>query len=68
MVVQSGGGPGHKQYWFRRSADFPQTRVSDHRIGLTLHQLPAIMEGDLDEMIEALTAWDQSRKLAETTA
>jgi peptide chain release factor 1 len=51
-----------------RTYNFPQTRVSDHRVGLTLHQLPSVMEGDLDEMIEALTAWDQSRKLAETTA
>src|ERR671918_175551 len=51
-----------------RTYNFPQTRVSDHRIRLTLHQLPSVMEGDLDEMIEALTAWDQSRKLAETTA
>jgi peptide chain release factor 1 len=51
-----------------RTYNFPQTRVSDHRIGLTLHQLPSVMEGDLDEMIEALTAWDQSRKLAESTA
>ena len=51
-----------------RTYNFPQGRVSDHRIGLTLHKLPAIMEGDLDETIDALTAWDQSRKLAETTA
>ena len=51
-----------------RTYNFPQTRVSDHRIGLTLHKLPAVMEGDLDELIEALTAWDQGQKLAETTA
>jgi peptide chain release factor 1 len=51
-----------------RTYNFPQGRVSDHRIGLTLHKLPAVIEGDLDETIEALTAWDESRKLAETTA
>jgi len=51
-----------------RTYNFSQTRVSDHRIGLTLHRLPDMLEGDLDEMIDALTAWDQSRKLAESTA
>jgi peptide chain release factor 1 len=50
-----------------RTYNFPQGRVSDHRIGLTLHKLPAVIEGDLDEVIDALTAWDQGRKLAETT-
>jgi peptide chain release factor 1 len=50
-----------------RTYNFPQGRVSDHRIGLTLHKLPAVVEGDLDEVIDALTAWDQGRKLAETT-
>ena len=49
-----------------RTYNFPQGRVSDHRIGLTLHKLPAVIEGDLDELIDGLTAWDQSRKLAET--
>jgi peptide chain release factor 1 len=48
-----------------RTYNFPQARLSDHRIGLTLHKLTEIMEGDLDGTIEALTAWDQSRKLAE---
>jgi peptide chain release factor 1 len=51
-----------------RTYNFPQGRVSDHRIGLTLHRLPAIIEGDLDELIEALTGWDESRKLAESVA
>ena len=35
-----------------RTYNFPQTRVSDHRIGLTLHKLPAVMEGDIDELID----------------
>jgi peptide chain release factor 1 len=51
-----------------RTYNFPQARVTDHRIGLTLHRLPAVMEGDLDELVEALTAWDQSKKLAESAA
>ena len=51
-----------------RTYNFPQGRVSDHRIGLTLHKLPAIVEGDLDELVDALVAWEQGRKLAESTA
>jgi len=39
-----------------RTYNFPQTRVTDHRINLTLHQLDSILEGDLDELIEALRA------------
>jgi peptide chain release factor 1 len=46
-----------------RTYNFPQGRVSDHRINLTLHRLPAILEGDLDEIVEALSAEDQQRKL-----
>jgi peptide chain release factor 1 len=51
-----------------RTYNFPQGRVTDHRIGLTLHRLPAVMEGDLDELIDALVAWDEGKKLAETPA
>jgi peptide chain release factor 1 len=51
-----------------RTYNFPQGRVSDHRINLTLHRLPAILEGDLDETIDALRDWDQSQKLAETVS
>jgi peptide chain release factor 1 len=48
-----------------RTYNFPQGRVSDHRINLTLYNLPKIMEGDgLDEMIEALVAEDQAARLA----
>jgi peptide chain release factor 1 len=46
-----------------RTYNFAQTRVTDHRIGLTLHRLPAILEGDLDELIEALTAAEQAERL-----
>ncbi|MBI4637432.1 MAG: peptide chain release factor 1 [Candidatus Rokubacteria bacterium] len=46
-----------------RTYNFPQTRVTDHRIGLTLHRLPAVLEGDLDELIDALTAAEQAERL-----
>jgi peptide chain release factor 1 len=46
-----------------RTYNFPQARVTDHRIGLTLHRLPTVLEGDLDELIEALTAADQAQQL-----
>ena len=42
-----------------RTYNFPQNRVTDHRIGLTLHRLDQVLEGDLDEVIEALIAADQ---------
>jgi peptide chain release factor 1 len=46
-----------------RTYNFPQGRVSDHRINLTIHRLPAVLEGDLDEILDALSAEDQRRKL-----
>ncbi len=46
-----------------RTYNFPQGRVTDHRIGLTLYKLEAIMNGDLDETIDALITTDQSEKL-----
>ena len=49
-----------------RTYNFPQGRVTDHRVNLTLHRLPAVLEGDLDELIEALREQDQSQKLAES--
>ena len=48
-----------------RTYNFPQDRVSDHRIGLTLRSLPRIMEGDLDKLIDTLAADDQARLLEE---
>jgi peptide chain release factor 1 len=48
-----------------RTYNFPQGRVSDHRINLTLHRLPAILEGDLDELADALSSEEQRRKLGE---
>ncbi len=46
-----------------RTYNFPQGRVTDHRIGLTLHRLDSVMNGDLDEIIDALITSDQSEKL-----
>jgi peptide chain release factor 1 len=51
-----------------RTYNFPQTRVTDHRIGLTLHRLPIILEGDLDELIDALAAAEQAERLQKVEA
>ena len=47
-----------------RTYNYPQNRVTDHRIGLNLHRLEVILDGDLDQFIEALTAADQAAQLA----
>ena len=49
-----------------RTYNFPQSRVTDHRISLTLYKIDAIMNGDLDELIGALIAADQAEKLRES--
>ncbi|MCF6093198.1 peptide chain release factor 1 [Microaerobacter geothermalis] len=46
-----------------RTYNFPQSRVTDHRIGLTLHKLDAVMDGELDEIIDALTIAEQTELL-----
>ena len=46
-----------------RTYNFPQGRVSDHRIGLTLYKLDAILDGAIDEIIDALTTDDQAKKM-----
>ena len=46
-----------------RTYNFPQGRVTDHRIGLTLYKIDTIMDGDLDELIDALVTADQAEKL-----
>ncbi|HYC91903.1 MAG TPA: peptide chain release factor 1 [Thermoanaerobaculia bacterium] len=48
-----------------RTYNFPQDRVTDHRIGLTVHNLPAIMDGNLDNVLEPLIAHFQAEKLRE---
>lgn len=47
-----------------RTYNFPQGRVTDHRIKLTLHQLGNVLNGNLDEVIDSLIAADQAAKLA----
>ncbi|MFC4291538.1 peptide chain release factor 1 [Sphingorhabdus arenilitoris] len=47
-----------------RTYNFPQGRVTDHRINLTLHKLPEILEGSMDELIRALIAEDQAERMA----
>ena len=49
-----------------RTYNFPQSRVTDHRIGLTLYKIDSVMNGDLDEIIGALIAADQAEKLRES--
>ncbi|MDN6408730.1 MAG: PCRF domain-containing protein, partial [Tetragenococcus halophilus] len=48
-----------------RTYNFPQNRVTDHRINLTVQQLDKILDGDLEEIIEALILYDQTSKLEE---
>jgi len=49
-----------------RTYNFPQNRISDHRIGLTLYELDRIIEGEIDGIINALVAWHQARLLEAT--
>ena len=46
-----------------RTYNFPQGRVTDHRIGLTLYKIDSILNGGLDELIDALVTADQAEKL-----
>jgi peptide chain release factor 1 len=46
-----------------RTYNFPQDRMTDHRIGMTVHNLPALMDGDIESVITALTQHDQAEKL-----
>ncbi|MFL6232127.1 MAG: peptide chain release factor 1, partial [Thermoanaerobaculia bacterium] len=48
-----------------RTYNFPQSRVTDHRIGLSVHQLPTVLEGNLDPLIEPLVAHFQAQKMEE---
>ncbi len=51
-----------------RTYNFPQDRVTDHRVGITLHNLPKIMTGELDPLIDALATEEQARQLQEQVA
>jgi len=46
-----------------RTYNYPQSRVTDHRVGLTLHRLEAVLDGDLDEIMDTLVTADQAEKL-----
>ncbi len=50
-----------------RTYNFPQGRVTDHRVGLTLHKLNQVLDGDLEEIIDTLTTVDQAEKLKYST-
>jgi peptide chain release factor 1 len=50
-----------------RTYNFPQGRITDHRVNVTLYKLDKVLDGDLDEIIDALIADDQASKLAELT-
>ncbi|MDO8531936.1 MAG: peptide chain release factor 1 [Dehalococcoidia bacterium] len=49
-----------------RTYNFPQNRVTDHRVNITVHNLEGVLDGDLDKLIDALQADEQERKLAES--
>jgi peptide chain release factor 1 len=46
-----------------RTYNFPQNRVTDHRIGMSVQKLPQVLEGDLDDLIDALESHDRAGKL-----
>jgi peptide chain release factor 1 len=50
-----------------RTYNYPQSRVTDHRINYSSYNLPAVMDGDLEPFIERLTIADQTEKLAAVT-
>ncbi len=50
-----------------RTYNFPQGRVTDHRIGLTIHKLQQVLDGDLEEIVSSLTTYDQTEKLKVVT-
>ena len=49
-----------------RTYNFPQNRVTDHRVGFTLHKLDRVMEGELDELIEAVSSSLEAEELRES--
>jgi peptide chain release factor 1 len=51
-----------------RTYNFPQSRVTDHRAGLTLHRLESVLEGDLDDLLEGVHAWYRARQEQEATS
>ena len=51
-----------------RTYNFPQNRITDHRIGLTLHKLDYVIEGDLYELLDALSLADQAERMKQYSA
>ena len=49
-----------------RTYNFPQNRLTDHRVGLTLYRLDAVIEGDLRELVDAVVTWHQAALLEST--
>ena len=47
-----------------RTYNYPQDRITDHRIGLDVHGMPAVLDGELDKLIDALVTADQAERLA----
>jgi len=64
VIKQKRWGTGDRSEKIR-TYNFPQDRVSDHRIGQNFHNLPRIMDGEMDEMVDALATSDQARQLQE---
>jgi len=50
-----------------RTYNFPQDRITDHRIGLTMHNLPRLLAGELDELIDAISTYQQAKQLETQT-
>ena len=48
-----------------RTYNYPQNRVTDHRVGLTLYKLDRMVGGDLQEMLDAVSSWYQAERLKE---
>jgi peptide chain release factor 1 len=49
-----------------RTYNYPQDRITDHRIGQNFHNLPGMMEGNLDDMIDALIAFERGQQIGQT--
>ena len=62
---QVGGGERSEKI---RTYNFPQDRLTDHRVGLTVHNLPRIMDGEIDDVIDAVSADEEARLLEEAEA
>ncbi len=62
---QVGGGERAEKI---RTYNYPQNRVTDHRVGMTLHNLQAVLEGDLDDLLDSLASQEKARQLEEVAS